>query len=84
MLLDVCFKALYNTIRRSNFEKNEHKGLIEKSQRLDSIVEAMKERGESDEYIAEVAKLFILLYIQDTTNLIVCSADCGNLYPSRM
>lgn len=54
MLLDICFKALYNTIRRSNFEKNEHKGLIEKSQRLDSIVEAMKERGESDDYIAEV------------------------------
>ncbi|ALC45251.1 CG12267, partial [Drosophila busckii] len=54
MLLDVCYKALYNTIRRSNFEKQEHKGLIEKSQRLDSIVEAMKERGESDDYIAEV------------------------------
>jgi len=53
MLLDVCFKALYNIIRRSNFEKSEHKGLIEKSQRLDSIVEAMKERGESEDYIAE-------------------------------
>ncbi|KAH8417685.1 hypothetical protein KR222_004422 [Zaprionus bogoriensis] len=58
MLLDVCFKALYNTIRRSNFEKNEHKGLIEKSQRLDSIVEAMKERGESDDYIAEIVETF--------------------------
>ncbi|TDG44786.1 hypothetical protein AWZ03_008760 [Drosophila navojoa] len=58
MLLDNCFKSLYNTIRRSNYEKNEHKGLIEKSQRLDSIVEAMKERGESDEYIAEIVETF--------------------------
>ncbi|KAM8707293.1 hypothetical protein ACLKA7_011395 [Drosophila subpalustris] len=58
MLLDICFKALYNTIRRSNFEKSEHKGLIEKSQRLDSIVEAMKERGEAEDYIAEIAETF--------------------------
>ncbi|EDV92963.1 DNA-directed RNA polymerase III subunit RPC3 [Drosophila grimshawi] len=58
MLLDNCYKSLYNTIRRSNFEKNEHKGLIEKSQRLDSIVETMKERGDSDDYIAEIVETF--------------------------
>lgn len=55
MLLDICFKALYNDITRSNYEKNEHKRLIEKSQKLDSIVATMKERGESEEYIAEVS-----------------------------
>lgn len=54
MLLDVCYKALYNTITRSNYEKQEHKRLIEKSQKLDGIVATMKERGESAEYIAEV------------------------------
>jgi len=69
MLLDVCFKALYNIIRRSNFEKSEHKGLIEKSQRLDSIVEAMKERGESEDYIAEV--IFCFLKIRNLNILIV-------------
>ncbi|XP_016979126.2 DNA-directed RNA polymerase III subunit RPC3 [Drosophila rhopaloa] len=58
MLLDASYKSLYNTIERSNFEKNEHKGLIEKSQRLDSIVETMKERGETDEYIAEIVETF--------------------------
>ncbi|KAH8294982.1 hypothetical protein KR018_004877 [Drosophila ironensis] len=58
MLLDVSYKSLYNTIERSNYEKSEHKGLIEKSQRLDSIVETMKERGESDEYIAEIVETF--------------------------
>lgn len=54
MLLDICYKALYNDITRSNYEKNEHKRLMEKSQKLDSIVATMKERGESEEYIAEV------------------------------
>lgn len=39
---------------RSAFDKSENRRLIEKSQRLESIVEAMKERGESDEYIAEI------------------------------
>ncbi|XP_055923215.1 DNA-directed RNA polymerase III subunit RPC3 [Eupeodes corollae] len=54
MLLDICFKALFNAITRSNYEKTENKRLIEKSQKLDSIVETMKERGESEEYIAEI------------------------------
>lgn len=58
MLLDICYKALYNDITRSNYEKNEHKRLIEKSQKLDSIVATMKERGESEEYIAEVRHFF--------------------------
>ncbi|XP_014089846.3 DNA-directed RNA polymerase III subunit RPC3 [Bactrocera oleae] len=54
MVLNMCYKALYNTIERSNFEKSEHKRLIEKSQKLDSIVATMKERGESAEYIDEI------------------------------
>lgn len=39
---------------RSSFNKSENRRLIEKSQRLESIVEAMKDRGETEEYIAEV------------------------------
>uniref|UniRef100_A0A1A9X417 DNA-directed RNA polymerase III subunit RPC3 n=1 Tax=Glossina brevipalpis TaxID=37001 RepID=A0A1A9X417_9MUSC len=54
MLLDICYKALYNAITRSNYEKVEHRRLIDKSQKLDSIVSAMKERGESEDYIAEI------------------------------
>lgn len=54
MLLETCYKALYNSMSRSNIEKSEHRRLIEKSQRVESIVEAMKERGETDEYIAEI------------------------------
>uniref|UniRef100_A0A1B0BG50 DNA-directed RNA polymerase III subunit RPC3 n=1 Tax=Glossina palpalis gambiensis TaxID=67801 RepID=A0A1B0BG50_9MUSC len=54
MLLDICYKALYNDITRSNYEKVEHKRLIDKSQKLDSIVATMEERGESEDYIAEI------------------------------
>ncbi|XP_067618122.1 DNA-directed RNA polymerase III subunit RPC3 [Eurosta solidaginis] len=54
MILNMCYKALYNTIERSNFEKSEHKRLIDKSQKLDTIVATMKERGESAEYIDEI------------------------------
>ncbi|KAL9694172.1 hypothetical protein quinque_013457 [Culex quinquefasciatus] len=54
MLLEICYKSLYNSITRSTHDKTVNKRLIEKSQRLDSIVEAMKERGESEDYIAEI------------------------------
>lgn len=54
MMLDMCYHALFNTLTRSNFNKSENRRLIEKSQRLEGIVEAMKERGESEEYISEV------------------------------
>jgi len=85
MLLDICFKALYNIIRRSNFEKTEHKGLIEKSQRLDSIVMAMKERGEAEDYIAEVINFSLSENIVvKSINYFLLLADCGNIYASGM
>lgn len=43
---------------RSAYNKSENRRLIEKSLRLDGVVEAMKERGESAEYIAEVIQSF--------------------------
>lgn len=54
MLLEICYKSLFNSMTRSAYNKSENRRLIEKSQRLDGIVEAMKDRGESEEYIAEV------------------------------
>ncbi|XP_058128775.1 DNA-directed RNA polymerase III subunit RPC3 [Anopheles ziemanni] len=54
MLLEICYKALYNSMTRSTHDKTVNKRLIEKSQRLDSIVETMKERGESEAYINEI------------------------------
>lgn len=55
MLIETCYKALYNAITRSAQDKETNKRLIEKSLRLESIVEAMKDRGESDELIQEVS-----------------------------
>jgi DNA-directed RNA polymerase III subunit RPC3 len=54
MLIEYSYKALYNTITRSIQDKASNKRLMEKSLRLEAIVEAMKERGESEEYIQEV------------------------------
>ncbi|XP_053679991.1 DNA-directed RNA polymerase III subunit RPC3 [Anopheles nili] len=54
MLLELSYKALYNSITRLTHDKTVNKRLIEKSQRLDSIVETMKERGESEAYISEI------------------------------
>lgn len=56
MMLEICYKALFNSMTRSSYNKSENRRLIEKSQRLDGIVEAMKDRGESEEYIAEVVQ----------------------------
>lgn len=61
MLLEICYKALFNSMTRSAYNKSENRRLIEKSQRLDGIVEAMKDRGESEEYIAEVIQSVALL-----------------------
>lgn len=81
MVLNICYKALYNTIERSNFEKSEHKRLIEKSQKLDSIVATMKERGESAEYIDEVRTHIKVPYlVNNFQNTYVCFSyiDIGN------
>uniref|UniRef100_A0A6B2E9S3 DNA-directed RNA polymerase III subunit RPC3 n=1 Tax=Phlebotomus kandelakii TaxID=1109342 RepID=A0A6B2E9S3_9DIPT len=54
MLMEICYKALFNGITRSNYDSSVNRRLIDKSQRLESVVEAMKERGESEEYIMDI------------------------------
>lgn len=63
MLLEICYKALFNSITRSTYDKSVNRPLIDKSQRLDSIVEAMKDRGESEEYISEVGILIVFFHV---------------------
>lgn len=62
MTLETCYKALFNSITRAQFDSQMNKRLIDKAQRLEGIAEAMKERGESEEYITEVSGTFILTY----------------------
>ncbi|XP_055676836.1 DNA-directed RNA polymerase III subunit RPC3 [Lutzomyia longipalpis] len=54
LLMETCYKALFNGITRSNYDSSVNRRLIDKSQRLESVVEAMKERGESEEYIMDI------------------------------
>lgn len=54
MLIETCYKALYNTMTRAILDKETNKRLMEKSLRLQFIVDQMKERGESEEAILEV------------------------------
>lgn len=64
MLIETCYKALYNAITRSAQDKETNKRLMEKSLRLESIVGAMKERGESDELIQEVSVVDCILILE--------------------
>lgn len=59
MLIEMCYKALFNSITRANFDASQNQRIIEKSQRLEGIAEAMKERGEPEEYIEEVRKFLL-------------------------
>ncbi|XP_055699235.1 DNA-directed RNA polymerase III subunit RPC3 isoform X2 [Phlebotomus papatasi] len=54
LLMEMCYKALFNGITRSSYDSSVNRRLIDKSQRLESVIEAMKERGESEEYIMEI------------------------------
>lgn len=55
MTLENCYKALFNTITRAKFDFTMHARLMEKAQRVESLVDAMKKRGEPEEYITEVS-----------------------------
>lgn len=54
MLLDICYKATYNSITRILDDKDTHKRLIDKSQKLETTVDMMRERGDPEEIIQEV------------------------------
>lgn len=54
MLIETCYKALYNAMTRSIQDKESNKRLMEKSMRLQFIIDGMKERGEAEEAINEV------------------------------
>lgn len=54
MLLEYCYKAVFNSLTRANHIKSDNSRLIDKSQKLDIIVHTMKERGQPEEYINEI------------------------------
>lgn len=56
MLLENCYKAMHNIITRMGHIKTDNVRIIEKSHRLDVIIRTMKERGQPEEYISELAE----------------------------
>lgn len=62
MTLETCYKALFNSITRAQFDSQMNQRLIEKAQKLEGVAEMLKERGETEEYIAEVSDGFKYLH----------------------
>jgi DNA-directed RNA polymerase III subunit RPC3 len=58
MVLEMCYKALYNAMTRREHERNENRRMIEKQQRIELITRNMKEQGANSEQLAEVSKHF--------------------------
>lgn len=54
MILETCYKSMFNVITRGGHIKTENARIIEKSNRLDLIVRTMRERQQSEEYIKEI------------------------------
>lgn len=54
MVLDTCYKAMFNSLTRRNHEKNENGRLIEKKERIETIAESMREQGTNEEEIQEL------------------------------
>lgn len=76
MLLENCYKTLFNCLTRVQHIKNENRRIIDKSQRLEMIVRAMKDRGQSAEYIQEISETFTP---PEKEQLASVNARCKNL-----
>ncbi|XP_076032891.1 RNA polymerase III subunit C isoform X2 [Oratosquilla oratoria] len=57
MVLEWCYKALYNLMVQRETRHNENKRLLEKKTRVDTIVENLKQSGASEEQIQEVEEM---------------------------
>lgn len=57
MSLETCYKALFNSITKAKFIMHQNKRLIDKAQKLETTAEVMKDRGDTEDFIAEVSWL---------------------------
>jgi len=58
MVLEMCYKALYNAMTRREHERYENRRMIEKQQRIALITLNMKEQGATTEQLSEVSNIF--------------------------
>lgn len=57
MVLELCYKTLYNTMTRRNHDRQENKRIIDKRHRVDTIAMGMKSQGATEEQLADVRTL---------------------------
>ncbi|PNF18354.1 DNA-directed RNA polymerase III subunit RPC3 [Cryptotermes secundus] len=57
MVLEMCYKALYNAMVRREHERSENRRMVEKQQRIESITLTMREQGATAEQLAEIEEM---------------------------
>nr|CAH7743465.1 unnamed protein product [Callosobruchus chinensis] len=54
MILELCYKSLYNIMSRRNHERNVNKRIIDKKQRVETISISMRSQGATEEQLADI------------------------------
>ncbi|KAJ8969387.1 hypothetical protein NQ314_001786 [Rhamnusium bicolor] len=57
MILELCYKALFNVMSRRNHEKIANKRIIDKKQRVDTIAMGMRAQGASEDQLADIEEM---------------------------
>ncbi|XP_050299952.1 DNA-directed RNA polymerase III subunit RPC3 [Anthonomus grandis grandis] len=57
MLLEMCYKTLFNHISRRNHEKELNKRIIDKKQRVETILLGMRAQGATEEQINDIEEM---------------------------
>lgn len=68
---DHCYHALYNIIKRRDYESTSNKRMIEKQLRLQTISTHLKEHGATEQQLADVGRCIFMLY----TSVIVIAVN---------
>ncbi|XP_018579458.1 DNA-directed RNA polymerase III subunit RPC3 [Anoplophora glabripennis] len=57
MILDLCYKTLFNIMTRRNYEREINKRIIDKKQRVDTIAMGMRAQGASENQLADIEEM---------------------------
>lgn len=57
MAVELCYKSLFNVISRRYHDKFENKRIIDKKQRIDTILHGMQVQGATEEQLADIEEM---------------------------
>jgi DNA-directed RNA polymerase III subunit RPC3 len=57
MILELCYKTLFNIMTRKNHERLVHKRIIDKKQRVDTIIMGMRAQGAAEEQLSDIEEM---------------------------